>query len=199
MKMFQCFMLALFLPVSAFAQYQKERVDAPSGTQGQPIQIERDVKGRVISVFSERMLVTVGYTCQGEDVQLRQRHSAVNGGTATGAVVGGAIGYALGGKIPGTAVGAVVGGIVGNEAYKKINNPSDPHAQRLPSNTGECYEVKDYVNVYVYTVLIDGLHYAGQREPVPVEITNVRSFTKYAIGAQVPAKIQINHFVGRLD
>lgn len=182
---------------AAQAQYQRERFDAPSGTQGRPIQVELETSGRIVGVRTEQMEVTVGYTCPNSGVNPNQRGSAANIGTLAGAVIGGAVANHAGsgrGKTAMTVAGAVAGGYVGNEINQRLTNDDRQQAQ-----TGECFEVKDYVPVYVYRVLINGINFRGTDKQVLIEQTNVRSFKKYAIGQEIPAKIQINYFVGRLD
>jgi hypothetical protein len=185
---------------STVAQYQRQQFDAPYGTQGRPIQLELETVGTVMSVHAEQMEVTAGYNCP--DGFVAPEQSIVNPGTIGGALLGGAAANHLGkgkGKTAATVAGAAIGGMAGNEVYKRLNDAEDRDARRAPGMPGECYEVKKWVPVYVHRLAIRGLNLSGgDRAPI-VEMTNVRSFTKYAVGQQVPAKVQINYFVSRLD
>lgn len=191
----------VLMAASASAQYQRQTFEAPSGTQGRPISIEIETIGEVVSMRAEQMEVTAGYTCPDGYVQPGEQ-SVINPGTIGGAVVGGLAAHQVGGgrgKTAATIAGTVAGGMVGNEIYKRMNDADDERARRAPGRPGECYEVKQMVPVYVYRIMIRGLNLQGGDKPVRIEQTNVRAFTKYAIGQQVPAKIQINYFVNRLD
>jgi hypothetical protein len=200
--------LLIMLAGSASAQYQRQLIEAPSGTQGRPIQRELETVGTVMSVFSEQMEVTVGYTCPDGFVAPGRETSVVNPGTVIGGVLGGATANHIGGgtgKTLATIAGTVAGGYAGNEVYKRMNNVDDPRARRAEGMPGECYAVKKMVPVYVHRVAIHDRLQVIDRPARPdgklrlVEMTNVRSFTKFAIGEQVSAKIQINYFVDRLD
>ena len=194
------FAALIFSTGSTFGQYQRQQFDAPYGTQGRPIQIEIDTTGTIMSVHAEQAEVTAGYNCPDGFVAPAE-HSIVNPGTLGGAVIGGLSANHIGGgrgKTAATVAGTVVGGIVGNEVYKRLNDPDDVRTRNGRIN-GECYEVKKVVPVYVYRIAIRGLNLSGGDRPPLIEQTNVRAFTKFAIGQQVPAKIQINYFVNRLD
>lgn len=192
--------LLILAAMPASAQYQRQQFDAPYGTQGRPIQLEIETIGTIMSVHSEQMEVTAGYNCP--DGFVAPEQSVVNPGTVGGAVLGGLAANHVGkgkGKTAATVAGTVAGAMAGNEIYKRMNDPDDAQARRAAGIPGECYEVKKWVPVYVYRVAIRGLNLSGGDKAPLIEQTNVRAFTKFAVGQQIPAKIQINYFVNRLD